>query len=496
MKRSGEERVSASSASVLSWRSVALGCAALAACTAGALFGLDRHFVLSQKIAQGVSVAGISIGGLSYEQVANLLTKKAPAPSFVRLVVNQNAAPMNLPASSVGLKYNTPEALYMAQDIGRKGSIVRRFTDRRRARETGVALPLHATYNKGALKWSLDNAVRNRFEVKPVNARIAVQSGELVKISGRDGIEIDVPRTLKNAVSFAVTKPTEYVELPVALKTARPHITLEDLQPIDSVLATYTTSYNPGKRSRTNNLRLAAKSINGSLLKPGDTFSYNDTVGPRVRETGYQDAIIFVKGKMEQGTGGGICQVSSTLYNSALLSGLKITQRSNHSMPVVYVPPGMDATVAYGSRDFKFRNSLGHTIYLQMAASGSRLTSTIYGAASDKKTVKIVRKVGRSVRHGTMTVVNPSLRPGRRIVSERGLNGVSVTCQRVIEENGEQKVDMVWSSRYRPHPTLVEVGPQPRPKPKSDPRTAAPAGAASAASAQLGRGFFRQAVTN
>lgn len=478
MRPSGEETASNSSGnrkaqrpggrpSVYSrvWISAAVACA----CLLGALLGIDRHFTTSSLIAPGVTVAGVPIGGLSFGQAANRLASEVPEPSFVRLTPPNTARPMNLPAASVGLKYDTRAALYMAHDVGRKGGVFQRFLQRHRARSRGAVIPLRASYNAGALKWTLVNAAARRFGVKPVDARISVKSGQLVKIPGSDGVGIDIARTLKDATTFHVLRPAESVVLNVFLKTARPHITLADLQPVDTVLATYTTSYNPGKRSRTNNLRLAARAINGSLLKPGDTFSYNSTVGPRVRETGYQDAIIFVNGKLEQGTGGGICQVSSTLYNTALLSGLKITQRSNHSMPVVYVPTGLDATVAYGSRDFKFRNSLEHAIYVQMVSSGARLTSTIYGAASDRKRVKIVRRVGRSIPHGTMTVVNPSLRPGRRIISERGLNGVSVTCQRLIEENGEQKVDMVWSSRYQPHPTLVEVGPQPRPKPKSAP---------------------------
>ncbi len=430
-------------------------------------------------MTQGVSVVGSPIGGLTFAQAANKLTASIPAPSYVRLVATSDSSPMNLPASSIGLKYDATRALYEAQAIGRTGSILQRFIQRRQVGTNGRDIQLHVSFNKGALAWVLKHTASERFEVEPKDARIVPQEGQLLKIPGNSGVKIEIDKTLREPTSFAVKRPTEIITLPVVTNLAQPHITLADLQPIDSILTTYTTSYNPGKRERSSNLRLAAKSIDGALVKPGDVFSYNKTVGPRLKETGYKDAIIFVNGKMEKGTGGGICQVSSTLYNAVLLTGTQVVERSHHSMRVVYVPPGLDATVSYGSLDFRFKNTLGNAIYIRTIAGGARLTATVYGAATDKRLVKIVRKVGRSVPFKVETVVNPRLRPGRRIVQERGLSGTSAVVQRLVEQNGEMKVDMVTSSRYNPHPQIVEIGPTAPAKPKA----AAPAGSAPGAPA-------------
>ncbi len=453
-------------------RSYALAAAALAC--AGLIYGADRRFDSGGKIAGGVSVAGVPLGGHAPGAAASVLSKRIPESTVVRLNPGKSGKPMNLPAKHVGLGYDIRRGVSDAYLVGRKGWIGERYADRWRARSSGVNLPLFANYNKGALRWVLLNTAAERYELKPKDASIVADGGKLFKYRGQSGIAIDVPASLARAEAFQVTAPATSVELPVILKEARPSVTLEDLAPIDSVLAAYTTRYNPGQRDRSTNVRLAAKAVDGAIVKAGETFSYNGRVGPRVKAAGYRDAIIFVNGKMEPGTGGGICQVSSTLYNAALLAGLDIRQRSKHSMAVVYVPIGLDATVSYGQLDLKFQNPLKHAIFIRAGASGGQMTTTIYGAASDKKDIRIVRKLGRRIPYGTVTEVNPSLRPGRRLVSERGVAGYAVSVQRVFSENGKERVEKVSSDVYRPHPVVVQVGPTPKPAPTPPAQAAAP----------------------
>jgi len=142
---------------------------------------------------------------------------------------------------------------------------------------------------------------------------------------------------------------------------------------------------------------------------------------------------------------------------------MEIKQRSHHSMAVRYAPPGLDATVSYGAIDLKFANPLSSAVYVKAAIGGGRLTTTVYGASHDRKKIRIVRSVGRSLPHGTKTVVDPSLPPGKTKVVEKGVNGCTVSVKRIIEENGKERVQTVSNDRYRPHPTLVHVGPQPKP---------------------------------
>ena len=148
---------------------------------------------------------------------------------------------------------------------------------------------------------------------------------------------------------------------------------VKDLPAKEEVLGRYKTSFNPGEKNRTINLKLAAAAINGQVIQPGKTFSFNKTVGPRTRERGYLEATIFVGGKKEQGLGGGICQVSSTLYNAVLNSKLKVVERHTHSLPVTYVPTGKDATVSYGYLDFRFQNNKPYPVKIQAAVGKNTL---------------------------------------------------------------------------------------------------------------------------
>lgn len=148
-------------------------------------------------------------------------------------------------------------------------------------------------------------------------------------------------------------------------------------QPADAgqpvVVASFSTALEEGELTRNNNIRLAAEAIDGTRLAPGAVFSFNAIVGPRIREKGYQEAKVIVEGAAAPGIGGGICQVSTTLYNVALLAGMEILERHHHSRPVGYVPLGRDATVAEGSLDLKFRNPTRDTIILRAGVDGNRL---------------------------------------------------------------------------------------------------------------------------
>ncbi len=168
--------------------------------------------------------------------------------------------------------------------------------------------------------------------------------------------------------SFTVSELTNLIASDVAKEKEK-----------DKLLAGYTTYFNTGNTNRSTNLRLAAKAINGTVISPGKSFSFNGVVGPRTTQKGYKEAIIFSGGKEIDGIGGGICQVSSTLYNAVLKTSLKVTERHTHSLPVAYVPKGKDATVAYGALDFKFQNNRAYPVTVKAYTNGGSLTVEIWG---------------------------------------------------------------------------------------------------------------------
>jgi vancomycin resistance protein YoaR len=143
--------------------------------------------------------------------------------------------------------------------------------------------------------------------------------------------------------------------------------------PATKILGEYSTEFSSGPKSRNLNIKLAAQAIDNTIVMPGETFSYNDTVGPTNKENGYQRAQIFVRGTKSYGYGGGVCQVSSTLYNAVDEAGLKVVERHNHSLPVSYVPKGKDAATSYGSIDFQFTNTLSYPVEINASVSDNSI---------------------------------------------------------------------------------------------------------------------------
>ena len=151
------------------------------------------------------------------------------------------------------------------------------------------------------------------------------------------------------------------------------------------LLSSFSTRYSTSAVDRTTNLRLAAEKINGTVLMPGETFSYNQVVGARTIAAGYKEAPIYVQGKVVDGLGGGICQITSTLYNAVVLANLEIVERTNHQFVPSYVTASRDATVVYGSIDFKFKNTRDYAVKLVCSVSGGVASFQIFGLKGDNE---------------------------------------------------------------------------------------------------------------
>jgi vancomycin resistance protein YoaR len=173
--------------------------------------------------------------------------------------------------------------------------------------------------------------------------------------------------------------------LKVAANQRAPRLTRARLKGVNAVIGTMTTRFNPGNVKRTNNMRIAIAAIDGTLLSPGETFSLNGTVGDRTQAKGYRTTTIFKSGYKVSGIGGGVSQVTGTLFNAALLANLPIVTYRTHSRPVAYIPIARDATVSYGDFDMKFKNDKPAPIFIQYRLRGNRATATLFGPRSTQK---------------------------------------------------------------------------------------------------------------
>jgi vancomycin resistance protein YoaR len=430
-------------------------------------------------VREKVSVAGIGVGGLSQEDLKKLVGELAARLEGLPVVVSLGSRSEKSTAGKLGANVDAEAAIAAALTAPAEAPSL---IDRIREKFTGpepLDVPLNLTVDKKATSRTLAR-FSIRVGAEPRNARLTKIGGRFVPRAPKPGKVLNttaIAKALQEALdaselrSRIVASLEEQPQRPAwlqsqepltiegAVREGRPRISLEELKPITARLVTFRTGLGRSSRNRVHNISLACKAIDGTVLLPGDVFSYNEIVGPRVPSAGFKEAPVIIRGELQPGTGGGICQVSSTLYNAALLADLKIVRRSHHAFPVHYLPAGRDATVVDGSIDFRFRNSLEHPIAIDAKVSGGSVTFNIYGHPGDKREVQLSTSGHASVSAGVQTISDPRLPKGRRVVEKRAKSGLRVTLTRVVKKDGQVlRTEVVSRDYYRPFNGVVRVG--------------------------------------
>ncbi|MBE7048663.1 MAG: hypothetical protein E7393_04760 [Ruminococcaceae bacterium] len=297
---------------------------------------------------------------------------------------------------------------------------------------------------------------------EPIDATYTIENQRLVITDEQDGISFD-----KVAAQRIIDETSgDVITIPITKTPAA--ITAQELEAnlFPDLLGSYSTRYNAGDIARSHNVSLAAEKINQVVLAPGDVFSYNTTVGPRTAARGFRTANVYVGNKIEPGIGGGICQVSSTLFNAVVLADLKIEQRTNHSLPVSYVPLGRDATVSYGSVDFKFSNNTQAPIKIVASASGGVNKISVFGTkANQNRTIDITTECTGTTTAKVVQKENPDLPVGTIEVEQKGSNGSSHNTYKIIKENGRIiKSELLTKSTYVASDRIEIIGTAPLPE--------------------------------
>lgn len=273
----------------------------------------------------------------------------------------------------------------------------------------------------------------------------------------------------ENGIDFKVSMEeakailAEYKEnYTIPLKITKPKVAVKDLgdKLFKQTLAKYTTIYDAGNYNRSYNIALAAKTINGTILLPGETFSYNGVLGNTNKAKGYKVGTAYVGGKVVESYGGGICQVSSTLFNAALYANLEIVERYNHSYVVNYVPAGRDATVAYGGKDFKFKNTRKYPVKIVASAKNGVVSISIKGIKEEKEyEIVLTSTVLSTTPNKTVYEKNSSLEEGKEKVIQKGYIGKKSIAYKIVKYNGKTISKTVLSKdTYKPMNRIVEVG--------------------------------------
>lgn len=302
----------------------------------------------------------------------------------------------------------------------------------------------------------------------PVSATVSKEDGKTI-IPEKVGVQFDV----EEARAIIGDGSAASYEIPVTTTAAK--VTAEKLEEVlfRDTLASCSTSLNEGNVPRTNNVRLASAAINGTILNPGEEFSYNNVVGERTTERGYQSAGAYSGNEIIDEVGGGVCQPSSTLYMAVLRADLEVTQRVNHSFTVAYTPLGEDATVSWGGPDFCFKNDTDYPIKILAEQSNGQLTMTIVGTKTSDKTVTTRTEVIETYTPQRIEKKDNSMMVGQSRVEVSGIPGYSTRTYKIITENGQTTEELANTSNYIKRDEVVYVGTiQPKAEtPSSEPDT-------------------------
>ncbi len=292
------------------------------------------------------------------------------------------------------------------------------------------------------------------------NAEYKLEGKELYIVDEVIGRDAD-----KAEITSKLSQLNQGEEVTFNISTITPEITAEGLREklFKNELSSYRSTYSTAAANRAFNVSRAANSVNGTILLPGDTFSYNQAIGNPSLANGYKIAPTFASGKTSEGAGGGVCQVSSTLYCAALYADLEIVERKSHSLTVGYVPKGQDATVAYGVLDFKFKNNTNNPIKINASATGGKCVVSIVGTEeTPDKTVTIDNRIVSTNQPTVNETPDATMKEGTRKITTAGKTGYVVDSQRIVSVNGEVvRNEKLTRSTYKMMPTEVTVGTKP-----------------------------------
>jgi vancomycin resistance protein YoaR len=313
----------------------------------------------------------------------------------------------------------------------------------------------------------------DRALAKPArDATFAVDGAHVRVVPSQTGVAIDVPRTAASVLAAAERRTHRVAHIEETV--VRPSRTTVQARAmgITGIVGSYETFFG-GIPNRIHNVELVAHLVDNKLIAPGATFSFNDTTGARTAEKGFVAAPVIINGELQTALGGGVCQVSTTVFNAAYVAGLPITARTNHALYISHYPLGRDATVNYPDTDLKFVNDTPHWLLLRTFVTSSSLAVNLYGAPQNRR-VETETAPLRFVSPAPIErSIDPALGPGQRVIDQYGVPAQSTSVERkVYAPSGKLLYDTTWNSNYVSEPTIVRIGPakkKPKPAKKKPP---------------------------
>ncbi|BFH11273.1 VanW family protein [Paenibacillus melissococcoides] len=427
-----------------------------------ALWGLANSYASQDRIPPAVRLSFWEVGGMSFaafrEELDQRLRQLEATPVEVTFG-SSGVTPVKTTLSELGVTYDAKPFLAALKPL-QEGSLWERITARR-SFNTDWDLQFH--WNQDVWKKRFTPGWETASFGKPVNAlREITKDDEVVYTPERQVYRVD--RVQLEQLIRAAIPPVWYeggpirIEAPLVLTD--PTVTVASLKAegIERKIIEFSTGFAKSEDGRTHNVVSAAKTIDDMILKPGDIFDYDKVIAETEKKYGFKEAPVIYNGKLVPGIGGGICQVSSTLYNAVLRTGLEIVERRNHSLPVSYLPLGLDATFSQGYINFKFKNSTGKHLLIRTETENGRLTIKFFGTMDKNLSYKMETKTVKVLDPQVKYVKNPHLTAGTQQVLQQGKKGYVVESYRIKMVNGKEvERERIAMDTYQPQPSLIAV---------------------------------------
>lgn len=339
-------------------------------------------YIYNGKIARNIYIEGIDVAGKRPNDVKEMLNEKYKVDN---IKFEYNGKEYEIAPDTVGIKYNIDQIVDEAYGYTRDGSYYKDLYNYFSLKNKSLKKNIEVVYDEAKMKAEIEK-IAKKLDKEPKDATIKID-GSIKTTKSTDGIKLNISKTLSNLTESIDNKKKETI--PLVMEKNEAKVKTSDVESVNTKLAEYTTSFEKSNNQRSHNVEKSSKVTSDILLMPGQVFSYNSYTGKTNSKNGYQEAPVIINGKLEQSAGGGVCQTSSTIFNTALLSGMDIVSVTNHSSSLTYVPLGRDATVNDEGLDFKFKNTFDHPVYIKNTVQNKQLTCTIYGNSGDKKNINI-----------------------------------------------------------------------------------------------------------
>lgn len=410
-------------------------------------------FDLNKKINKNVYINNIELSGLTMEEAKEKLLYHVNENRY--FVLSYENKEILIDKNILGVEYEIDDLVKDAYNVGRDQDVISNIkTKVSLSKGNKIVIPLSCEYNMEKIDKLIEDCNKDIY-VNPIDATIKIINNQISITKETYGKKLDKSK-LKRDIIYNI-KNLNSRDIKASIKILSPKYKYDELKKIDTVLGKFETYFNSSNKNRVNNIEVAALATSNLIIDQNERFSFNNAL-KNIRKN-LKEAPIIKNGKTDKGLGGGICQVSTTIYNAALYSNMNIIEVNNHSIPSLYITKGRDATVSDGYLDFVFENKNQTPILIYNQVLNNKIVSSIYGSIEDKKDIEIETKIVKVLKNKQICKNDYNLKNGLKIIEQKGRLGYSVNTFRIYKENKKIiKKELINTSYYPPCDEIITKG--------------------------------------